>query len=947
MSPDHPDCPNREQLSEYLAGRLSEEASEAIAAHVETCPDCAAAIETIEEGDDTLIARLRDPSAWNPYAKEPECRAAMAQAKAMMDRPGRGAVLGEYELLEELGRGSMGRVYKARHAKLDRLAAVKILPQGRAADARAIARFEREMQAVGRVVHPNIVQAYDAREIDGIPVLIMEYVAGLNLAHVVRRLGRVPVAESCELIRRTALALDCAHRHGLVHRDVKPSNIMLTDAGDVKLLDLGLARLDLGASDGEMTHADHVIGTPEYMAPEQAADGRTADVRADIYSLGRTLFKLLTGRVPHSDLGRYTAANDPDVPAASDLPAGLAAVLNRMTARNPGERFATAAEAAAALGPWCAGADLGALSRRAAEAEGRLESADATAAFGSRTADAVAGPSPRPRARGWKFVTAAACVLLLVGGSVVWLGILLNAPKDAVSAAERAEMQESRAAPANAAAAAPPAETAAATLPPTPNAPTTNTDLLKKLRYAWKKGQAFVYRVRIVGDRGNDLENRSGLVTYTVKSNQYDEIHLAMKSDMQCESTVRPSRYTLLPGRHVGFVSHSDGKRESSIRIDPTGRILEAKGETPLPYLLGDLAELIVEPLRERESWTVENDPGLAVVSLEYPFWRFSQPGFREGVPAVEKTDYTVLEASDKLITIAKHYAMHSAATLGGKPRIEAVGDGKLQFDVARGAPAALDFNITVTVRDSNKTEETPLHLTYRLLSEEDLAQAKQDARREREEAAQAERERARPLSDEEMALVLADLESDDPKRNADGADRLAAKKPAGPNPPVAKALEAVLLKGNDRHYYGAGKAAAAALKNWATADSIPALVKVLDGDYWPPTKAEAIEALGRHAPNEAIQSVARQLNQPFTRVAAAKYLKAAGPQAEDAVLPHLDDKSDWVRADVCEILHAVGGRKSIPALEKALADASWMVNGNARKALAAVKARVEAEPKE
>ena len=172
-------------------------------------------------------------------------------------------------------------------------------------------------------------------------------------------------------------------------------------------------------------------------------------------------------------------------------------------------------------------------------------------------------------------------------------------------------------------------------------------------------------------------------------------------------------------------MSDVDGPEEATITIDPHGRLLESKGEAPLPYLLGDLSELVVEPLPQAEqaSWTISGDPGVAVVSLHIRIGAFRWPGFREGVPAVEKTVYTVEGQADKLITIAKHYEMTSAATLAGKPRIEATGDGKLKFDTERGVFASLDFDMRVTVRDANKTEETPLHISYRLLSEEDIAE--------------------------------------------------------------------------------------------------------------------------------------------------------------------------------------------------------------------------------
>ena len=150
--------------------------------------------------------------------------------------------LGEYRLLEELGRGGMGRVYKALHTKLDRVVAVKVLPRGRVGDQKADRPLRARDEGRRPARPPEHRPGPRRREIDGTPVLIMEFVDGLDLAEIVRRVGPLPVAEACELVRQTALALQCAHEHGLVHRDIKPSNIMLARSGEVKLLDLGLAR---------------------------------------------------------------------------------------------------------------------------------------------------------------------------------------------------------------------------------------------------------------------------------------------------------------------------------------------------------------------------------------------------------------------------------------------------------------------------------------------------------------------------------------------------------------------------------------------------------------------------------------------------------------------------------------------------------------------------------
>jgi hypothetical protein len=414
-----------------------------------------------------------------------------------------------------------------------------------------------------------------------------------------------------------------------------------------------------------------------------------------------------------------------------------------------------------------------------------------------------------------------------------------------------------------------------------------------------------------------------------------------MTSDLKYEDNRGRGRFVLLPGRRIGFVSDVDKPRETVIRIDSRGRVLESKADAPLPYLLGDLSELVVEPLpRGNEaSWTINSDPAVAVVSVNYPYWRSSQVRFREGIPAVEKTVYTIEGESDNLLVVGKHYEMTSAATVAGKPRIEAAGEGKLKFDTRRGVFAALDFDMRVTVREANRSEETPLHITYRLLSDEDLAEAAQDAKKAKDEAENAEREKVRPLNAKEVRAAVADLDSGDAQRMGRAFKLLGQKKPEEPAPRLARTLEAIMLHSDN---VGHRADAASALKNWSDAKSVPALMKAL-GDSWAPVQANALEALCPYKPKEAIKPAARMLVDGMTRGAAAKFLKAMGPDAEDAVLGQIKNRDDWVRATVCELLGVIGTKKSIPALEKAVFDESWMVNGNARKSVAAIKAREEA----
>jgi uncharacterized protein (TIGR03067 family) len=396
------DCPSRESLFDYAVGRLPDDASEVLASHLDACTSCQTTLATLDDASDSLVARLRGPVADDPLLAEPECAVALARAKAVAGRhtaadspPARRrqgpfpvpSQLGEYQLLEELGCGGMGTVYKALHTKLDRVVALKVLVKGRVEDQRAIARFEREMKAVGRLDHPQIVRAHDAREIDGHPVLIMEYVEGLDLARLVGRAGRLRVADACELARQVAVGLQYVHEHGLVHRDIKPSNLMLTPRGEVKILDLGLARFHRErAGSDEMTGTGQTMGTADYIAPEQASDSHGADIRADIYSLGCTLFKLLSGRAPFEGpeyrgaFDKMTAHVQTPAPSirglAANVPEELAALLGRMLAKDPAARPATPVDVAAKLAVFCAGHDLPALlssnsGREAGPATGR------------------------------------------------------------------------------------------------------------------------------------------------------------------------------------------------------------------------------------------------------------------------------------------------------------------------------------------------------------------------------------------------------------------------------------------------------------------------------------------------------------------------------------------------------------------------------------------------
>lgn len=272
-----------------------------------------------------------------------------------------------YEIIGELGRGGMGLVYKARQLSLRRTVAIKVITTESAAETGILARFRRERQLLAQLAHPNLVTAYDAGEFNGLQYFVMEFVDGVNLSVLVRRLGKLPLAAACEVIRQAAVGLQHIHERGLVHRDIKPSNLLLATSGTLKLIDLGLARSPTGLSQAEnITTYRQLLGTFDYIAPEQCEDSHSVDIRADIYSLGCTFYELLAGQVPFAGAATVLMklrahAQDPVPPIRerrSDVPEPVAAALQRMLAKDRGDRFASPAYVAAALQPFVTGADL-------------------------------------------------------------------------------------------------------------------------------------------------------------------------------------------------------------------------------------------------------------------------------------------------------------------------------------------------------------------------------------------------------------------------------------------------------------------------------------------------------------------------------------------------------------------------------------------------------------
>jgi WD40 repeat protein/serine/threonine protein kinase len=350
---------------------------------------------------------------------------------------GRGAelLLGSYLLLERLGEGGMGLVFKARNWKVGTHVAVKIIRKERLNSADAVRRFQREIRLASRLSHPNIVAALDADTAGGNHFLVMEYVAGTTLSKLVEKRGRLPVAEACDLVRQAALGLQHAHEKGLVHRDIKPANLLVSAPtpaapfGVVKLLDLGLARVlesqEADDKSSTVTQEGTLMGTPDFMAPEQSKGSVPIDIRADLYSLGCTLYFLLAAQVPfpRGTLGQkivrhlYAEAT-PLEQLRPDVPPGIAAVVRRLMAKRPADRYPTPAALADVL---------------AAGGETNLPPTSAPAPAGPNWAEVVA-PSQSPstlrrRARRRRLLLGMLIVLGLTG-LVLALVLSRRPPRD-------------------------------------------------------------------------------------------------------------------------------------------------------------------------------------------------------------------------------------------------------------------------------------------------------------------------------------------------------------------------------------------------------------------------------------------------------------------------------------------------------------------------------------
>lgn len=389
--------PSLDELAAFDRGMLGPDPWRQVEAHVARCEHCCGVLESL--GDDALSSLLRglgEAEVVTPVAAEtgewparPTVTEPPEVPEALRDHP-------RYRVLGLIGRGGMGAVYKAEHRLMERPVALKVIRPELLESPAMVRRFEQEAKAAAKLSHPNVVAAYDADEAGGTHFLVMEFVEGTSLDKYVAQRGPLPVDEAIDYVRQAAQGLQHAWDHGMIHRDVKPHNLLRTPDGRVKVLDFGLAAFHSEhPAHSQNTPAGSVVGTPDYIAPEQALDPRSADVRADLYSLGCTLYHLLTGRPPFphgSALHKLMAHREQEPPPVTrdrpDVPLWVAVVLARLLEKDPARRYATPAELIDAL-------------------------------------DARAAPAPsRGRRRKWWPVVAAAAAAVLLALVLVPLGVV-------------------------------------------------------------------------------------------------------------------------------------------------------------------------------------------------------------------------------------------------------------------------------------------------------------------------------------------------------------------------------------------------------------------------------------------------------------------------------------------------------------------------------------------
>ncbi len=357
--------PSQDELRAFVGGKLSVANQAKIESHVADCDTCCETLRTLPH--ETLVERMRpsDTSAWPEETNSgiaSDTNNELPSSSASTTSPILPAELVDhprYRIVRQLGAGGMGVVYEAEHRLMQRPVALKVINRRLVNNRVAVERFHLEVRAAAKLAHRNIVTAYDAEQAGDLHFLVMEFVEGISLADLVRQRGPLSVLHACNFALQAAQGLQHAAQHNMVHRDIKPQNLMRTPKGTIKILDFGLARLANEIEVARLTRAGVALGTADYIAPEQVEDSRHVDIRADLYSLGCTLYFLLAGRVPYPNgtlvdkvLAHMNEPPPPLLESRPDLPAEVIHIVDRMMAKDRTNRYQTPAEVIDALRPF-------------------------------------------------------------------------------------------------------------------------------------------------------------------------------------------------------------------------------------------------------------------------------------------------------------------------------------------------------------------------------------------------------------------------------------------------------------------------------------------------------------------------------------------------------------------------------------------------------------------
>ncbi len=427
--------PTEQQLRDFVRGVLQASEQIELETHIGQCSTCCEWLENNSETpDDTLISALRQfDTAMDFKTQKPTSSEPPVTPDELLEHP-------RYEILQHIGTGGMGQVFRAKHRIMDREVAIKVIKRQFMNDETTLRRFENEIKAAAKLNHPSIVSSFDAEVEDRMNLLVMEYVDGKKMSDLVALKKRLSIRHACHFTRQVAQGLQHAMDQGLTHRDIKPQNLLVTAEGVVKIMDFGLAKFaseTLGEDEESLTLEGESFGTPDYVAPEQVRNAKSADIRADIYSLGCTLYYMLTGRkvFPSGTVGEKLAAHLEKTPDAigvlrDDLPVELCQIIEKMMHKDLEQRYQTPEQVVQALAPYCKKENSGAMANAPADpnietvAQEAVDSQDLPSTVESPAADQQQTETAEfptmeiqnesgPGHAGWLVVMIMAAVLLL------------------------------------------------------------------------------------------------------------------------------------------------------------------------------------------------------------------------------------------------------------------------------------------------------------------------------------------------------------------------------------------------------------------------------------------------------------------------------------------------------------------------------------------------------